>query len=134
MTPDILESLGHAVQGLYLDAGQFLSAPPPEVLQKHPDKGRGFLSWRDQVLVAAVRDPMLPTFSSWHKTKDKGIKVDLISGALELTPGRYLDIVEALQPDIFASLGDEIPTEVSSRICQTQHFRFHPMRLWPRRR
>lgn len=41
--------------------------------------------------------------------------VGIFAGALELTLGRYLDIIEALQPDIFASLGDELPHGADSK-------------------
>lgn len=38
------------------------------------------MAWQDHVIIAASRDPILPSYSRWQTGFEKGVKVDVVSG------------------------------------------------------
>ncbi len=44
-----------------------------------------------------------------------GVRVEASSGVIELSPARYQSVIDALQPDLYSSLVDEITWEASKK-------------------
>eukprot|EP00884_Botryococcus_braunii_P013285 jgi/Botrbrau1/21958/Bobra.0249s0081.1 len=115
LTPDLVEELGPDAASYHLDATQFLENPDPETLQKFGKGGHAFLAAQDKVLVATTRDATSYAYPKWRTVNAKGVRVEVSGGLTELSPEKYAAIIEALRPDLYSSLADEIAWDASRK-------------------
>ncbi|GLC56679.1 hypothetical protein PLESTB_001133900 [Pleodorina starrii] len=117
-SPDMLAAVTPPVQGVQLDAMQFLENPDASIIREHGGGAHGFLCLEGFPIVASNRDPTMYEYGTRPST-DKEVHVSIHSGGHMVSPERYMETIAALKPDLFVSLCDEVTADTKPKRVAT---------------
>ncbi|GAX79060.1 hypothetical protein CEUSTIGMA_g6500.t1 [Chlamydomonas eustigma] len=119
LVPDMLRRLDPNPTAFQVDVLHFLSHPSPDIIKAQGQGARGFLSMNGAALVlASSRDPTLYPFGG-KPSNDKALYCTTNTGGMQVSPEMYMSVVEALQPDLFVTMADEITNDASKKKSKT---------------
>ncbi|GAQ82287.1 Queuine/other tRNA-ribosyltransferase [Klebsormidium nitens] len=108
LMPDLLDELkDDGVTTLQLNTMHFIEGPSADTVRK-AGGAHNFLGVQDYILLALGRDAM--NFEGGGPASATYASFDTPSGRRQVTPEAYADIIDALRPDIFVPLADDIPS------------------------
>eukprot|EP00195_Chlamydomonas_chlamydogama_P007190 CAMPEP_0202899288 /NCGR_PEP_ID=MMETSP1392-20130828/7563_1 /ASSEMBLY_ACC=CAM_ASM_000868 /TAXON_ID=225041 /ORGANISM="Chlamydomonas chlamydogama, Strain SAG 11-48b" /LENGTH=472 /DNA_ID=CAMNT_0049585429 /DNA_START=133 /DNA_END=1551 /DNA_ORIENTATION=- len=114
LTPDMLKKLKPAVSGYQLDVMQFLAQPSPTTLKQYGAGAHKFLCMEEGVVLASNRDPVMYEYGG-RPANDTSVYAMIHTGGRQVTVEGYMDVVEALQPDLYVTMCDEITADVKKK-------------------
>lgn len=126
LTPDMVAKLGPAATALQVDPLHLyavqhvgitychhphsVASPDPATLTAHGQGVRGYAAIGQQMVVAVMRDPHTWPFVAKHNN-DGYTSVLLPTGGVKVTTGMHMDVIRAMQPDIYVALADEVSAD-----------------------
>ncbi|KAL3683304.1 hypothetical protein R1sor_001326 [Riccia sorocarpa] len=107
ITQDLLDKLQPYARALQISPIEFLESPPPKVVAVAGGVKK-YLSLQKSMVVAIARNPFGLETDGLNGTKF-GASFETSAGRRVIGPTKYMEAVNALRPDIWASLPDEVP-------------------------
>lgn len=93
------------LQGLHVPISEFVQAPGVEGIKKCNGKLHEYVQLPRHIIYMSVRDPLVDGLGT---SNDNGTNVLSTHGTARVSPTQYANLTHAYQPDIIASISDEI--------------------------
>ncbi|XP_024526711.1 queuine tRNA-ribosyltransferase accessory subunit 2 [Selaginella moellendorffii] len=113
VSTDLLPELHPDARVLHVNPVHFLEGPPVSTIHEIGG-GHKLLNLQGNALVSLSRDSIVSEPDGEGNTK-LGAAFNTSSGRRVIGPAKYMELVNALKPNVWASIADELPTWVSQR-------------------
>ncbi|XP_024538748.1 queuine tRNA-ribosyltransferase accessory subunit 2 [Selaginella moellendorffii] len=113
VSTDLLPELHPDARVLHVNPVHFLEGPPVSTIHEIGG-GHKLLNLQGNALVSLARDSIVSEPDGEGNTK-LGAAFNTSSGRRVIGPAKYMELVNALKPNVWASIADELPTWVSQR-------------------
>ncbi|GBG79549.1 hypothetical protein CBR_g29696 [Chara braunii] len=112
LTADLLRTLGPDARSLQVNPVHFLESPGPDIVQV-AGSIHDLLSFHDYALFALTSDPL--EFEAGGTTTKTSASFETPAGRRSVTISQYMEVINAMKPDVAASLTDEILATSSAK-------------------
>mmetsp|Transcript_30163 Transcript_30163/g.85171 ORF Transcript_30163/g.85171 Transcript_30163/m.85171 type:complete len:393 (+) Transcript_30163:100-1278(+) len=113
LTTELRDSLRPLAQGCQICTMQFLNQPDPPIV-KEGGGAKKFLNMDGFVTLACNRDCTSSEYCLTGRRNNDSVSVSIHSGGTKVTPARYMEVIEALQPSAYITLPDDLPRPVAN--------------------